>query len=368
MLRMLNLSFNRLSGTIPANLAQAPALEFLDVRNNSLWGIVPSGEFHLASFAQSLQLSLISALYTYIDYGFNEWNEGLKKLKEGFQHANNSAGLCGVGFSSLRVCSYWDGMNINQSETFPATNTDFTPTIYPVSSNFRPHCNQTHCPNVSKFPRIVLVSGVTTVTVTLSAVGLLTFLCYRRRKQKIGSSFDTSECQLSTDRSIDCHRKIASPLVSLEYSTGWDPLADGRNGNVFSQEFCQNPRFNLDEIESATQYFSEVNLLGKSKFWSVYKGILRDGSLVAIRSISATSCKSEEADFLKGLNLLSSLRHENLVRLRGFCCSKGRGECYLIHDFVPNGSLSRYLDLEEGSSQVLNWSTRVSIIHGIAKG
>lgn len=72
MLRMLNLSFNRLSGTIPANLAQAPALEFLDVRNNSLWGIVPSGEFHLASFAQSLQLSLISALYTYIDYGFNE--------------------------------------------------------------------------------------------------------------------------------------------------------------------------------------------------------------------------------------------------------------------------------------------------------
>lgn len=335
MLRMLNLSFNRLSGTIPANLAQAPALEFLDVRNNSLWGIVPSG---------------------------------LKKLKEGFQHANNSAGLCGVGFSSLRVCSYWDGMNINQSETFPATNNNFTPTIYPVSSNFRPHCNQTHCPNVSKFPRIVLVSGVTTVTVTLSAVGLLTFLCYRRRKQKIGSSFDTSEGQLSTDRSIDCHRKIASPLVSLEYSTGWDPLADGRNGSVFSQEFCQNPRFNLDEIESATQYFSEVNLLGKSKFWSVYKGILRDGSLVAIRSISATSCKSEEADFLKGLNLLSSLRHENLVRLRGFCCSKGRGECYLIHDFVPNGSLSRYLDLEEGSSQVLNWSTRVSIIHGIAKG
>ena len=262
-------------------------------------------------------------------------------------------------------------MNINQSGTFTTTN---NATIYPVSPNFQVHCNQTHCSNASRFPRIVVASGVATVTVTLSAVGFLTFLRYRRRKQKIGSAFDTSECQLSTEQSIDLNRKNnASPLITLQYSPGWDctsaALADGPNGNVLFQEFLQNSRFNLEEIESATQYFSEVNLLGKSKFWSVYKGILRDGSLVAIRSISANSCKSEEADFLKGLNLLTSLRHENLVRLRGFCCSKGRGEWYLIHDFVPNGSLSQYLDLEEGSShQVLGWSTRVSIIHGIAKG
>lgn len=257
-------------------------------------------------------------------------------------------------------------MGINQSGTFTTTRNT---TIYPVSPNFQVHCNQTHCSNGSRFPRIVVVSGVATVTVILAAVGLLTFLRYRRRKQKIGSSFDNSESQLSTDQSVDYHRKNASPLINLHYSPGWDALADGPNGNnVHFQEFLQNSRFNLEEIESATQYFSEVNLLGKSKFWSVYKGILRDGSLVAIRSISANSCKSEEADFLKGLNLLTSLRHENLVRLRGFCCSKGRGECYLIHDFVPNGSLSRYLDLEEGSSQVLNWSRRVSIINGIAKG
>ena len=57
MLRMLNLSFNRLSGTIPANLGQAPALEQLDVRNNFLSGMVPSGESHLASFLQILQIS-----------------------------------------------------------------------------------------------------------------------------------------------------------------------------------------------------------------------------------------------------------------------------------------------------------------------
>jgi hypothetical protein len=62
------------------------------------------------------------------------------------------------------------------------------------------------------------------------------------------------------------------------------------------------------------------------------------------------------------------LKHENLVRLRGFCCSKGRGECFLIYDFVPNGNLVQYLDVKDGSGKVLEWSTRISIINGIAKG
>jgi hypothetical protein len=85
-------------------------------------------------------------------------------------------------------------------------------------------------------------------------------------------------------------------------------------------------RFNLEEVECATQYFSDVNLLGKSNFAATYKGIMRDGSVVAVKSINKSSCKSEEADFLKGLRMLTSLRHENLVGLRGFCRSRARGE------------------------------------------
>jgi hypothetical protein len=56
------------------------------------------------------------------------------------------------------------------------------------------------------------------------------------------------------------------------------------------------------------------------------------------------------------------------VRLRGFCCSRGRGECFLIYDFVPNGNLLRYLDVKDGDGHVLEWSTRVSIVRGIARG
>ena len=228
-----------------------------------------------------------------------------------------------------------------------------------------PDCSKTHCSTPSKTSQIAVVCGVIGVVVALTVSGLFTFSWYRRRKQKIGSAFDASDSRLSTDQVKEI-RKSASPLISLEYSHGWDPL--GRGGNGLSQEVPDSVMFNLEDMESATQYFSDLNLLGKSNFSAIYKGILRDGSVVAIKCIAKTSCKSDEAEFLKGLKTLASLKHENVVRLRGFCCSKGRGECFLIYDFVPCGNLLQYFDVADNSGKVLEWSTRISIINGIAKG
>ncbi|KAF2303466.1 hypothetical protein GH714_018664 [Hevea brasiliensis] len=107
-----------------------------------------------------------------------------------------------------------------------------------------------------------------------------------------------------------------------------------------SQIHCSNSSKSPQrEVERATQCFSEVNLLGKSNFSATYKGILRDGSIVAVKCITKMSCKSDEADFLKGLKNLTSLKHENL-----------------------------YLDINEGNGRFLEWSARISIIKGIAKG
>ncbi|KAA8521914.1 hypothetical protein F0562_012772 [Nyssa sinensis] len=333
MLKRLDLSFNRLSGSIPVRLANIPQLEVFDVRNNTLFGIVPPA---------------------------------LKRLNGGFRSKNNT-GLCGVGFSSLRACTALDDLNINQVKPFGPVANNTVPRSISSSANFQARCKQTHCSDSSKFPQVAIVAGVIIVTTTLMVSGFLIFFQYQGRKQKIGNTFHTSDGQLSTDQAKEFYRNSASPLVSL-YSDGCNPLADGQNGNGASQEFLQGFKFNLEDVESATQYFSEVNLLGKSNFSAVYKGILKDGSIVAIKSIGATCCKTEEAEFIRGLKLLTSLRHENLVRLRGFCCSKGRGECFLIYDFASNGSLSQYLDVEGGSSHVLDWSARVSIINGIARG
>jgi hypothetical protein len=294
-------------------------------------------------------------------------NEALKRLNEGFLYENNR-GLCGVGFSSLKACDALDHVNPSRPEPYGPGATSLPTRDIPETANVQLPCNKTRCSNPSKIPRASIAVGVIVATIALSAIGILTFTQYRRHKQKLGTTFDTSDNRLSTDQAKGIYRKNGSPLINLEYSSGWDPLADGRNFSGFLQEAFQSFRFNLEEVETATQYFSEMNLLGKSNFSATYKGILRDGSVVAIKSISKTSCKSEEAEFLKGLNILTSLRHENLVRLRGFCCSRGRGECFLVYDFVPNGNLLRYLDAKDGDGHVLEWSTRVSIVKGIAKG
>nr|CAD1820656.1 unnamed protein product [Ananas comosus var. bracteatus] len=338
-LMRLDLSFNQLFGSIPTKLAQIPLLAVLDLRNNTLSGSVPSS---------------------------------LRRLNKGFHYGNNT-GLCGVGFDSLSVCPSDDTLKPNKPEPFGPGSSSLKPQQIPQSANFNVRCNDTarRCSNASsKSNAGTVIIGVVAVAVGGTICGLFAFSWYRRKKQKISSSVEVSDSRLSTDlQPKDLYRKNASPLINIEYSNGWDPLSDGRSGAGFSQEVSQSFRFNLEEVECATQYFSDVNLLGKSNFAATYKGILRDGSVVAVKSISKMSCKSEEADFLKGLKMLTLLRHENLVSLRGFCCSRGRGECLLVYDFMANGNLSQYLDVKDGANgRTLDWITRVSIIKGIARG
>ncbi|KAI3468874.1 hypothetical protein Pfo_025537 [Paulownia fortunei] len=337
MMKRLYLSFNQLSGPIPDRLANIPSLEVLDVQNNTLSGVVPPA---------------------------------LRRINEGF-HFDNNPGLCGTGFSSLRACTAWDNLNINQIDSSTPVTNRTAPTNIPQSATFPLTCNQSHCSkSSSKLPQIAIVAGVITLTVTLMVAVFVGIVRHRRRKQKVGNKSDTSDDRLSIDQAKDIYKRSPSPLVALEYSNGWDPTNAAQDCNGLYHEFLQvfNSKFNLEEVESATQHFSDVNLLGKSKFSAVYKGILKDGSVVAIKSINKTSCKTEEDEFMKGLSLLNSLKHENLVKLKGFCCSKARGECFLIYDFAWRGNLSQYLDAEDDGSSILDWPTRVSIIHGIAKG
>lgn len=280
-------------------------------------------------------------------------------MSDGFQYQNNPD-LCGVGFASLRVCTDSDDQNQNKPEAFTPGSGGSGNTVIPESANLPINCSRTQCSNGSKPSHAGLISGVVLISL-VTVVGLSMFSWYRRRKQKIASNVNNADGRLSIDHVKDVYRNVA-PLISLEYSNGWDPLGKG------SQELFENYMFNMEDVESATQHFSEVNFLGRSNYSAVYKGVLRDGSIVAIKRIAKTNCKTDEGEFLKGLKILTSLQHGNLVRIRGFCCSKGRGECFLIYDYVPNGNLLQYLDLNHGHDKHLNWSNRVSIIKGIAKG
>ncbi|MED6180686.1 Cyclin-dependent kinase 4, variant 2 [Stylosanthes scabra] len=117
-------------------------------------------------------------------------------------------------------------------------------------------------------------------------------------------------------------------------------------------------------LEKATNYFNDDNKLGQGGSGSVYKGVLPDGNVVAIKRLSFNT--TQWADhFFNEVNLISGIHHKNLVRLLG--CSITGPESLLVYEYVPNKSLHDHLSARR-ILQPLTWEVRYKIILGIAEG
>ncbi|KAI3824720.1 hypothetical protein L1987_06191 [Smallanthus sonchifolius] len=115
------------------------------------------------------------------------------------------------------------------------------------------------------------------------------------------------------------------------------------------------------DLQIATKNFSEK--LGGGGFGSVFKGVLSDSSIVAVKKLESVS--QGDKQFRSEVSTIGSIQHVNLVRLRGFC-AQGNHKL-LVYDYMPNGSLHSHL-FHEKQDDVLNWETRYQIAMGIARG
>ncbi|GAB4831830.1 hypothetical protein Ancab_005844 [Ancistrocladus abbreviatus] len=123
-------------------------------------------------------------------------------------------------------------------------------------------------------------------------------------------------------------------------------------------------RYPYEELRKATNGFGDKELLGSGGFGSVYQGILPKSNVqVAVKRISNES-KQGVREFLSEIESIGRLRHRNLVPLLGW--GRRRGDLLLVYDYMPNGSLDRYLF--DGSKMILNWDQRFKIIKGVASG
>nr|XP_019709609.1 G-type lectin S-receptor-like serine/threonine-protein kinase LECRK3 isoform X1 [Elaeis guineensis] len=124
------------------------------------------------------------------------------------------------------------------------------------------------------------------------------------------------------------------------------------------------PLFDLSMIESATNFFSADNFLGKGGFGPVYKGQLGDGQEIAVKRLSKDSVQGLN-EFKNEVMLIAKLQHRNLVRLLG-CCIQHE-ERILIYEYMPNKSLDTFI-FDRTKGKLLNWQKRHDIIIGIARG
>ncbi|KAB2009081.1 hypothetical protein ES319_D10G142900v1 [Gossypium barbadense] len=126
--------------------------------------------------------------------------------------------------------------------------------------------------------------------------------------------------------------------------------------------------FNYEELERATGGFKEESVVGKGSFSCVYKGVLKDGTVVAVKKAIMSSDKQKNSkEFHTELDLLSRLNHAHLLNLLGYC--EEGGERLLVYEFMAHGSLHQHLHgKNKALKEQLDWVRRVTIAVQAARG
>ncbi|KAL1531849.1 LEAF RUST 10 DISEASE-RESISTANCE LOCUS RECEPTOR-LIKE PROTEIN KINASE-like 2.1 [Salvia divinorum] len=123
-------------------------------------------------------------------------------------------------------------------------------------------------------------------------------------------------------------------------------------------------RYKYCSIKKMTNSFHEK--LGRGGFGNVYKGKFPDGRLVAVKVLNDSNGNGEV--FMNEVASISRTSHINIVALLGFCFEGSKRA--LIYDFMPNGSLEKFIGNNASSSQEsgLGWDKLFEIALGIARG
>lgn len=121
-------------------------------------------------------------------------------------------------------------------------------------------------------------------------------------------------------------------------------------------------RFSYKDIKRITNGFKIK--LGNGGYGSVFKGKLRSGRLVAVKLLDKAKANGQE--FINEVATIGTIHHVNVVQLIGFCVEGSKRA--LIYEFMPNGSLEKYIFSHDEDTSSLSCETLYSISLGIARG
>ncbi|KAG8378448.1 hypothetical protein BUALT_Bualt08G0138300 [Buddleja alternifolia] len=137
-----------------------------------------------------------------------------------------------------------------------------------------------------------------------------------------------------------------------------------QNGGVLLQEKLKRGGstdtvkiFSSSELEKATNNFHSSMIIGQGGFGTVYKGVLPDNRIVAIKK-SKTVDRNQIEQFINEVIILSQINHRNVVRLLG-CCLETVVPL-LVYEFIDNGTLSANIHNQE-KARFYNWGMRLKI-------
>jgi hypothetical protein len=113
--------------------------------------------------------------------------------------------------------------------------------------------------------------------------------------------------------------------------------------SVASHPHPTSTRFiSYEDLREATNNFEPASVLGEGGFGRVFKGVLNDGTAVAIKRLNNGGQQGDK-ELLVEVEMLSRLHHRNLVKLVGYYSNRDSSQNLLCYELVPNGSLEAWL-------------------------
>ncbi|KAI3451058.1 hypothetical protein Pfo_007723 [Paulownia fortunei] len=283
---ILDLSYNRLNGTIPQSLTSLTLLGDIDLSNNNLSGMIPES----------------APFDTFPDYRF----------------ANNS-GLCGY---PLPPCGSGLGARSGQ---------------HPKSH--RKQASLAGSVAMGLLFSLFCIFGLIIVAVETK----------KRRKKKEAALEAYMENHSNSATAHSNWKLSARDALSINLATFEKPLR----------------KLTFADLLEATNGFHNDSLIGSGGFGDVYKAQLKDGSIVAIKKLIHVSGQGDR-EFTAEMETIGKIKHRNLVPLLGYC--KVGEERLLVYEYMKYGSLEDVLHDRKKIGIKLNWSARRKIAIGAARG
>ncbi|XP_047155356.1 wall-associated receptor kinase-like 10 [Vigna umbellata] len=160
----------------------------------------------------------------------------------------------------------------------------------------------------------------------------------------------------------------------LLYKVAWKRVIEKRkqkffkkNGGLLLQQRMSSNNvdkailFSLDDLEKATDNFNVDRVLGKGGQGTVYKGMLVDGRIVAVKKFKV---EGNIEEFINEFVILSQINNRNVVKLLG-CCLETEIPL-LVYEFIPNGNLFEYLHDQTKELLPMTWEMCLRIATEIA--
>ncbi|KAL1290010.1 probable LRR receptor-like serine/threonine-protein kinase At5g10290 isoform X9 [Arachis hypogaea] len=303
-LQTLVLNGNGITGGIPKELGNLTRLVRLDLQNNRLTGEIPS------SLGNLKKLQFLTLSQNNLNGSIPESLANLPSLINVLLDSNDLSGQIPEGL--FNVSKY-----------------NFTGNKLNCGMNYRKLCAYDIADQGSSHkPKTGIIVGIVLGLVVIICLGGLLFFWRKSYKR-------------------DVYVDVAGEV-------------DGRIA------FGQLKRFAWRELQIATDNFSERNVLGQGGFGKVYKGVLPDGTKIAVKRLTDYESPGGDAAFQREVEMISVAVHRNLLRLIGFCTTPT--ERLLVYPFMQNLSVAyRLRELKPGEA-VLDWPTRKKVALGTARG